>query len=134
MLALGCVLAGAGVLLVALLALLFRHPRAPHWTELEIVAMLMSVPVTGLIGFGLGYVLTGGYWLLHGVGNALELLAPVGLALVLVPTILPLRRRLKSYAANTNGPTLVSSLPETTLSIDGPPRPPAPARPPRKAA
>ena len=124
MLAIGSVLAGVGVVLVALLALLFRHPRAPRWTTLELVAMLFAVPLTCLIGFGLGYVATGGFRLLHGIGNPVELFAPLAVAAVVVPLIPPIRRRLKAYAAITSGPTLVAALPE-----GGPPRPPT-----RKAA
>jgi hypothetical protein len=129
MLAIGSVLAGVGVLLVALLALLLRHPRAPRWTALELGAMLMSVPLTVLIGFGLGYALTGGYWLLHGTGNVVELFAPVGVAAVVVPLLLPIRRRLKAYAGTTSGLVLVSSQPESGPPIDEPPR-----RPTRRAA
>lgn len=124
MLAIGSVLAGVGVLLMALLALLFRHPRAPRWTALELVAMLISVPVTCLIGFGLGYVATGGYRLLHGAGDAVELFAPLGVAAVVVPLIPPIRRRLKAYAVIASGPTPVAALSEIGRPGDGPPRPP----------
>ena len=129
MLAIGSVLADVGVLLVALPALLFRRPRAARWTALELGAMLISVPVTCLIGFGLGYVASGGDRLLHGAGNAVELFAPLGVAAVVVPLVPPVRRRLKAFAAITSGPTLVALLSEIGPTSDGPPRPPT-----RKAA
>jgi hypothetical protein len=56
MLAMGSILADAGILLVGLLALLFQNPRAPRWTKPELVVFVTMVAVTGLIGFGLGYV------------------------------------------------------------------------------
>ena len=83
-------LAGSGVLLMALL---FRDPRTPRWTAIAVVAPVLAVPVTGLIGFGLSHLLTGGYRLLHGVGNPLELAALLGVAAALVLLILPIRRR-----------------------------------------
>lgn len=132
MVAMGSVLAGVGVLLVALLALLFRHPRAPRWFRSELAAMLISAPVSGFIGFGLGYVLAGGYRLLHGSGHVLELLAPVGVTLLLTFLILSIRRRIAVYAVSAVGPRLVSSAPAMPLSTDPPPRSPAPARPPRR--
>jgi heme A synthase len=57
--ALGSCIAGAGLLMAGLLALLLRHPNAPRWTRPEIVAMLLCVPVTATIGFGLGYTTYG---------------------------------------------------------------------------
>ena len=131
MLAMGSVLAGTGVLLVALLALLCRHPRAPRWAGSELLAMMVSVPVTVMIGFGLGHVLHGGYQVLHG-GGGVELFAPVAVAAALLLLIPPLRRRIRTYAATSAGP---APLPAAGLSIDPPPRAPSPARPPtRKAA
>ena len=55
MLVIGSILVGAGALAVGLLALLFRHPRAPRWTEPELVAMLATIPVTAALGLGLVY-------------------------------------------------------------------------------
>ena len=83
MLAFGSLLVGAGILLTGLLALLFRHPRAARWTGPELVAMLAVVPVTGLLGFGFGYMLLGGYRV-------------------------SVRRRLRAYGAETSAvaPTL----------------------------
>ena len=49
---------GLGILVAGGLALLFRQPNPPRWTQPEIVALLVCVPVTGVIGLGLGY--TGG--------------------------------------------------------------------------
>src|ERR687892_546193 len=58
-LALGSCIAGIGILMAGLLALLFRHPNAPRWTRPEIVATLLCVPVTATIGFGLAYTTYG---------------------------------------------------------------------------
>jgi hypothetical protein len=103
MLALGSVGVGGGVLLAGLLALLFRHPRAPRWAQAEVVAFLCIVPVTAMIGFGLGYVFYGGIALLHGEGDVRELVV-----LVLVPVVVALiwhalgiRGRLRAYAEAT---------------------------------
>ena len=54
MLAFGSYLAGLGILVAGGLALLFRQPNPPRWTQPEIVALLVCVPVTGVIGLGLG--------------------------------------------------------------------------------
>jgi hypothetical protein len=138
MLALGSVLAGSGVILVALLALLFRHPRVPRWASSELLAMLLAVPVTALIGFGLGHVAYGGYRVLDGAGGSpLELAAPVAVLVVLALVIVPVRRQLKAWAAE-GGPLAAPLLPDITLSIDRPspraPTPPVPPRPSRRAA
>lgn len=50
----GSALTAAGILAIALLALLFAHPSAPRWTQRELTAQLASVGVTLLLGFGLG--------------------------------------------------------------------------------
>ena len=101
MMTMGSVIVGVGVLLVALPAL--HHPRAPRWTTPDLAAMLMSVPVTGLIG-GLGYVLfpPGRS---RGRPCAADPADPAAL---------------KGNAARTSGPTLVSSLPEVGPSLGGP--------------
>ena len=83
MLAIGSILVGAGVLAVGLLALLFRHPRAPRWTRPELVAMLTVIPVTAILGLGLGYIFTGGYRMLHGTGSLYELAMPAAVAIAL---------------------------------------------------
>lgn len=132
--AIGSVLTGLGVFLVALLTLLFRHPRAPGWTRFELLAMLLSVPVTILIGFGLGHVLAGVFQVLHGAGDLRGFLVLIAVAAVLVALILPVRRRIKAYAALA-GPALVASQASAAAAPDERPQPPSPARPPtRKAA
>ena len=83
MLAIGSILVGAGVLAVGLLALLFRHPRAPRWTRAELVAMLTVIPVTAILGLGLGYIMAGLYRLLQGAGSLYELAMPVGVAIAI---------------------------------------------------
>jgi hypothetical protein len=116
-LALGSCLAGLGILVSGLLALLFRNPSAPRWTRPGIVAMLLCVPVTALTGVGLGYTAFGLSRLVKGTGDPRELLALVGVAvaLALVWRGLGIRRRLQGYATTggvspspylATGPTL----------------------------
>jgi heme A synthase len=97
MLTMGSLLVGVGILLAGLLALFFRHPRAPRWTRPEMVAMLAVVPVTGVLGFGLGYVLVGAHRLLNGAGELYELAAPAAVALLVAGWIFYARRRLQAY-------------------------------------
>ena len=100
-LALGSCIAGIGIFMASLLALLFRHPDAPRWTRPEIVAMLLCVPVAGTIGFGLGYTIYGLSRLVDGAGDPRELLvfAAVLIVLALLWRGLRIRQRLKGYAA-----------------------------------
>ena len=102
MLALGSCLAGSGILIAGLLALLFQHPNAPWWTRPQLVPMLMCIPVAGMIGIGLAYTAAGLWQLVvNGTGNLLELLtlAAVVIGLALVWRVLGIRRRLATYAA-----------------------------------
>jgi hypothetical protein len=129
MLALGCVLAGAGVLLVGLLALLFRNPRAPRWTRPEAVVFLTMVPVAGMIGVGLGYALYGGNALLHGDGDLRELaaLALVPAVIALVWHVLRIGGRLRAYADEVaGGPPSAVTMPDVSLAgpADQPPQSP----------
>ena len=128
MLAFGSCIAGFGILMTGLLALLFRHPNAPRWTRPEIVAMLVCVPVTVTTGLGLGYTAYGLSQLAKGTGDPRELLVllTVLIVLVLVWRGLGIRRRLKDYAAATGGIAPSGYLAtEPTLAIDEepPPRP-----------
>ena len=104
-LAFGSCIAGAGILLTGLLALLFRKPDAPRWTRPEIVAMLACIPVTATTGIGLGYAAYGVSQLVKGTGDPRELLvlAAVLMVLALVWRALGIRRRLKAYAVATDG-------------------------------
>ena len=128
LLALGSCIAGFGILVTGLLALLFRHPNAPRWTRPEIVAMLVCVPVTVTTGLGLGYTAYGLSQLVKGAGDPRELLVllAVLIVLTLVWRALGIRRRLKDYAAATGGisPSVYLTT-EPTLAIDEepPPRP-----------
>jgi heme A synthase len=128
LLALGSCIAGAGILMAGLLALLFRHPNAPRWTRPEIVAMLLCVPLTAMIGFGLGYVVYGLSQLVHGDGDprGLLVLAAVLIALAAAWRGLRVRQRLKDYAAAGNGASGGSPLAEPMLATGEKP-PPAPA-------
>jgi hypothetical protein len=103
LLAIGSCLAGLGVLTATLLALLFRHPNAPRWTRPEFVALLACVPVTAMLGFGLGYTAYGLYRLLHGDGDPRELLvlAAVLIVLALLWRGLRVGQRLRGYALAT---------------------------------
>ena len=125
MLAMGSLLVGVGILLAGLLALFFRHPRAPRWTRPEMVAMLAVVPVTGVLGFGFGYILVGAQRLLNGAGELYELAAPAGVALVVAGWALRVRRRLQAYGA-------ASAAAGLSVDPDAPPKltveePPGPA-------
>ena len=119
LLALGSCIAGTGLLMTGLLALLFRHPGAPRWTRPEIVAMLLCVPVTATIGFGLGYTTYGLYQLAHGGGDprGLLVLAAVLTVLALVWRGLRIRQRLKDYAVTSNSAASGSPATESTLAI-----------------
>ena len=135
MLAIGSAAAGAGVLLVGLLALLFRNPRAPRWTRPEVVVFLTMVPVAGMIGVGFGSMLYGSNALLHGEGDMSELAA-----LVLVPAVVALiwhvlgvKGRLRAYAEATAMASSASPMTEAlAASIDQPPETPSPDTPPRR--
>jgi heme A synthase len=104
MLAAGSCIAGIGILISGLLALLFRHPNAPRWSRPEIVAMLFCVPVSATIGFGLGYTTYGLHQLIHGAGDPRELLVVAAVAIVLAVAWrgLRIRQRLRDYAATSN--------------------------------
>ena len=129
MLALGSCIAGVGILMTGLLALLFRHPNAPRWTRPEIVAMLVCVPVTATTGLGLGYTAYGISQLVNGTGDPGELLvlAAVLIVLALAWRVLGIRRRLKDYAAAGSISPSVYLATEPTLAVDETP-PPAKAR------
>lgn len=135
MLALGSVLVGVGVLLVGLLALLFRNPRAPRWTRPEAVVFLTMVPVAGMIGFGFGFVLYGGSSLLHGEGDLRELavLALLPVVLALIWHALGIRARLRGYGEASGEFSSVIPITQALAgSADLPPESPAPGNPPRR--
>jgi hypothetical protein len=136
MLVTGSILLAAGVLAVGLLALLFRHPRSPRWTRPELVAMLLTIPVTAMLGLGLGYLLTGGYRLLHGTGELYELGAPVAAAIVVAVLyrLSGIRGRLQAYEAAGAGTGSNAAPAAATPVLEGSPRAPSPHRPARKAA
>jgi len=121
MLALGSVSAGVGVLLVGLLALLFRNPRAPRWTRPEAVVFLTMVPVAGMIGIGLGLGLYGSNALLHGEGDVRELavLALVPVVVALIWHALGIKARLRAYAEAGAGDAS-SLVPAPDVSLAGP--------------
>jgi hypothetical protein len=128
MLAFGSCIAGLGILISGLLALLFRNPNAPRWTRPEIVPMLVCVPVTAITGIGLGYTAYGMSRLVKGIGDARELLvlAAVVIVLVLVWRALGIRQRLRDYAAAGGGISASASLvsaPGVVLDEEPPPRP-----------
>jgi hypothetical protein len=128
MLAFGSCIAGLGILISGLLALLFRNPNAPRWTRPEIVPMLVCVPVTAITGIGLGYTAYGISRLVKGTGDARELLvlAAVVIVLVLVWRALGIRQRLRDYAAAGGGISASASLvsaPGVVLDEEPPSRP-----------
>ena len=127
-LALGSCIAGIGILITGLLALLFRHPNAPRWTRPEIVALLVCVPVTATLGFGLGYTVYGMSRLVDGAGDPRDLLvvAAVLIVLALVWRGLRIRQRLKDYAAATGNSAQSAPLatePTPATDEEPPPRP-----------
>jgi heme A synthase len=129
MLAFGSCLAGFGILVAGLLALLFRNPDAPRWTRPEIVAMLVCVPLTAMIGLGLGYAGYGTVRLIAGTGDPRQLLvlASVLILLVLAWRALGIRGRLKDSAAATGGISASAYLAtKPTLPLDGEPPSPGP--------
>jgi hypothetical protein len=138
-LALGSCIAGLGILISGLLALLFRNPNAPRWTRPEIVPMLISVAVTGITGLGLGYMAWGLSRVVKGTGDwsGLLVLAAVVIVLVLAWRVLGIRQRLRHYAAASGdisrGALLAS---ESSLGADQqpPPRPRPGASSGRRAA
>jgi hypothetical protein len=135
MLALGSCLAGVGILVTCLLALLFRHPNAPRWTRPEIVALLACVPVAVTTGVGLGYTAFGVSQLVSGAGDPRELLVLAGAVIVLALAWhgLRIRQRLKDYAIATGGSSPSADLAPAPALVIGetPPSPPptAHARP-----
>jgi len=123
MLALGSCIAGIGILATALLALLFRHPDAPRWTRPEIVAMLLCVVTTAVIGLGLGYTVYGLHQVAHGAGDrrGLLVLAAVAIVLALAWRGLRIRQRLRDYAATSNRAPAGSPATEPDLAMRGNP-------------
>jgi hypothetical protein len=128
MLAFGSCIAGIGILMTGLLALLFRNPNAPRWTRPEIVAMLVCVPVTATTGLGLGYAAYGASRLVKGTGDPRELLVllAVLIVLALLWRVFGIRQRLKDYAAATGGITpsgYLAAEPSLAIDEEPPPRP-----------
>jgi heme A synthase len=125
MLLIGSLLVGAGALAVGLLALLFRHPRAPRWIEPELVAMLATIPVTAMLGLGLGYLLSGGYQLLHGKDDLYALGAPLLAAVVIAAAyqLSRIRGRLAAYDAARAGPNATAMPPPIPEGASSAPSP-----------
>jgi hypothetical protein len=137
-LAFGSCIAGLGILISGLLALLFRNPNAPRWTRPEIVPMLVCVPVTAITGLGLGYTAYGLSRLVKGTGDPSELLvlAAVAIGLVVIWRALDIQRRLKDYAAASviSPGAVLASAPKAVLEEEPPPRPQPGAGSGRRAA
>jgi hypothetical protein len=140
MLALGSCLAGSAILITGLLAMLFRRPNPPRWTRPQIVAMLICLPITGLIAVGLAFTSVGLWQLVNGTGDPLELgvLAAVVIGLVVVWRVFGIQRRLNSYAPAPGGfPAGAYLAADPALGADETsPPPPGPQPPPsgRRAA
>jgi heme A synthase len=138
MLAFGSCLAGLGIFLTGLLALLFRNPDAPRWARPELVAMLICVPVTGMIGFGLGYTAYGLWQVATGAGEprGLLVLLAVLIVLALAWRVSGIRRRLRDYAAiGGMAPSeYLAALPTLATDEDPPQRPKPRAGSSRRAA
>jgi hypothetical protein len=138
MLAFGSCIAGIGILVTGLLALLFRHPNAPRWTRPELVPMLVCIPVTATTGLGLGYAAYGMSQLVKGTGDPRQLLVSAGLVIVLAVLwrALGIGRRLKGYAAGGAISPSAHLATDPALMIDDepPPRPQPRAPSSRRAA
>jgi heme A synthase len=91
----GSAMIALGLVVVSLLAWLFRSQRSPRWLSSDLIAMLLCIPVTALIGLGSGYVILG---LSHGVG-LVEAVALIGCAAVLWSVRWMIRRHLPAPAA-----------------------------------
>jgi hypothetical protein len=138
MLAFGSCIAGIGILMTGLLALLFRNPNAPRWTRPEIVAMLVCVPVTATTGLGLGYAAYGASRLVKGTGDPRELLVLAGVLVVLTLLwrVLRIRRRLRGYAVDPGAisPSLSMATAPTLVIDQEPPPHPKPRAPSSRTA
>ena len=91
----GSAMIAVGLVAVSFLAWLFRTQRTPRWLGSDLAAMLLCIPVTGLIGLGGGYVFLG---LSHGVGF-IEAAALIGCAAVLLAVRWMIRRHLPAPGA-----------------------------------
>jgi hypothetical protein len=95
----GSAMLAFGLVIVSLLAWMFRSSGTPRWLGSDLAAMLLCVPVAALIGFGAGYVFLG---LTHGLG-VVEVAALMGCAAVLLTVRWLLRRHLPTPAAVAGG-------------------------------
>lgn len=95
----GSAMIAVGLVLVSLLAWLFRSSGTPRWLGSDLAAMLLCLPVTGLVGLGAGYVFIG---LTHGLG-VVEVTALLGCAAVLVAVRWLIRRHLPTPDAVVAG-------------------------------
>jgi hypothetical protein len=88
-----------GLVVVSVLAWLFRSSGTPRWLGSDLAAMLLCIPTTMLLGLGAGYVFIG---LTHGLG-LIEVAALIGCAAVLWGVRWVLRRHLPAPAAVVAG-------------------------------
>lgn len=86
----GSAMVALGLVGASLLAWVFRSPGTPRWLSSDLAAMLLCIPLTGLIGLGAGHVFLG---LSHGVG-LVEAAALIACAAVLWGVRWTLRRHL----------------------------------------
>jgi heme A synthase len=91
----GSAMVALGLVAASFLAWLFRSQRTPRWLGSDLVAMLLCIPVTALIGMGGGYVFFG---LSHGVG-LIEMVALLGCGAVLFAVRWVIRRHMPGAAA-----------------------------------
>jgi hypothetical protein len=91
----GSAMVAVGLIAVSLLAWLFRSRQTPRWLGSDLVAMLLCIPVTALMGLGGGYVFFG---LSHGIG-LIEMVALLGCAAVLSGVRWLIRRHMPGPAA-----------------------------------
>ena len=97
----GSVLVAGGVLAMALLSLLVRHPAASAWARSELTAQLGSVVIAGAFGLGLAWLAMAPKQLAaEGVSLAgIALVAGIWVGLVIVLRLLKPGARLSAYDA-----------------------------------
>lgn len=104
----GSAMVAVGLIGASLLAWMFRSAATPSWLSSDLAAMLLCIPVTGLIGLGAGYVFLG---LSHGIG-LVEAAALIACAAVLWGVRSTLRRHLpKPVMIGTAGVGLTAKSP-----------------------
>lgn len=91
----GSAMVAVGLVIVSLLALMFRSAATPRWLRSDLTAMLLALPAAGLLALGIGSIAVG---LTHGVGLR-EAAALIGCAALLLGVRWLIRRHLPTPVA-----------------------------------